>query len=931
MVLRSTLLALLVALAAAPALLAAPAPKPHLVYAADGHFPPYDYLDANGKPTGFNVELVRALARDAGAEVEFRLEAWDRARADIDAGRADVISLSYSTERARDYLWLGQTWSMSQCVMFRPGRATYPHGPNELGGETIAVQERSAVGELLFGLPPPRPVLVVVDTQEEALRTLDRGAASGVGGNSLTLRRAAAITGLHDLVEVPLRAVPYGLMAKRGRELELEWVARSLGRVRDAGTIEALAEKFLAAPVSERTWRDYEIDGLVFLGAVLAFWGAASLWNRSLRRKVRRRTQALETALRQKDELARSLAASDHRYRTFLDLTSEAIARLELDEPVAVDRPPAEQVGHIVRTARLAECNRAFVRIAGAPEGEPLTGLLLTDLVPAAEMAERVQAFVAGGYNLAANESRRVLRDGNAAWVSTSAVGVLEDGFLKAIWFSEQEITGRRLAEDALRESEKKYRDIFEFAPLGIYQARRDGSLITANGAFAELLGYDRVEETLGLLLSRDVYFDPAERDRLIARYEKVGHGANVELLLKRRDSAPFWGEMTSHAVKDESGQTLYFESFVQDISTRKAAEEALRASEERYRLLFEGNPLPMLVCDADTLGLLAVNDAAVDQYGYTREELLELAFADLTIPDEDREPEAGNEPSSPHDVFHAGLRRGRRKDGSVLDIDLTSLIIPFAGHLARMVVARNVTAERRIAAEREGLQAALRHSETMSAMGSLVAGVAHEVRNPLFSISATVDAFDSELGDAHPYGEYTNLLRSQVARLTQLTSDLLDYGKPRALKPTAVHPRDLVRRAIRACAVLARQHDVKVTDDVSADLPQLELDAGRMEQVLENLIANAIHHSPPGGCVRATARLVEDREVELLVEDEGEGVALPDLPKLFEPFFSRRRGGTGLGLSLVQRIVEAHGGRVVAANRAQGGAVFTVKLAVRR
>ena len=105
----------------------------------------------------------------------------------------------------------------------------------------------------------------------------------------------------------------------------------------------------------------------------------------------------------------------------------------------------------------------------------------------------------------------------------------------------------------------------------------------------------------------------------------------------------------------------------------------------------------------------------------------------------------------------------------------------------------------------------------------------------------------------------------------SQLMRDLLDYGKPPALKLAAVHPQDVIRRAVRACAALARERGVTLAEELSADLPQLEIDPSGMEQVLENLIANAVQHSPAGAAVRVVARLVPGPEprVELSVEDE--------------------------------------------------------------
>jgi signal transduction histidine kinase len=226
-------------------------------------------------------------------------------------------------------------------------------------------------------------------------------------------------------------------------------------------------------------------------------------------------------------------------------------------------------------------------------------------------------------------------------------------------------------------------------------------------------------------------------------------------------------------------------------------------------------------------------------------------------------------------------------------------------------------------------LQERLRRSETMSVMGALVAGVAHEVRNPLFGISATLDAFESKFKRRTEYRRYLDVLRERVGRLNALMHQLLDYGKPPRLDLAEACPREVMAQAVLACAPLADQKGVEIVQTAEPGLPSLRVDRLRVAQIFQNLLENAIQHSPAAGCVRFRAQLAEEGRVRFLVEDSGPGFRAGDFERLFEPFFTRRRGGTGLGLSIVQRIAEQHGGEVVAANRPEGGAVMTVTLPV--
>jgi signal transduction histidine kinase len=244
--------------------------------------------------------------------------------------------------------------------------------------------------------------------------------------------------------------------------------------------------------------------------------------------------------------------------------------------------------------------------------------------------------------------------------------------------------------------------------------------------------------------------------------------------------------------------------------------------------------------------------------------------------------------------------------------------------------------------------------AERMAALGALVAGVAHEVKDPLFGMSATLDAFEARFGVRVEHEAYLQALREELNRLKLLMQDLMNYGHAAALVLAPGELQDVLAQAVRECATLARAAGVQVRVAEAAPLGPSLIDRRRLVQAFENLVKNAIQHSPAGGEVVLTARECTCDEaqgspesptfwavalkspaapaddapwLECSVSDGGPGIRAEDLTRIFDPFFTRRRGGTGLGLPIAQRIVEAHGGHLIAGNRPEGGAVLVVRI----
>ena len=241
-----------------------------------------------------------------------------------------------------------------------------------------------------------------------------------------------------------------------------------------------------------------------------------------------------------------------------------------------------------------------------------------------------------------------------------------------------------------------------------------------------------------------------------------------------------------------------------------------------------------------------------------------------------------------------------------------------------------DVTDRRHGEEEQARLQRELRQSAVLSAMGTLVAGVAHEVRNPLFGMSATLDAFEARFGRQPGHERYLAVLRQELDNVSRLMKDLLDYGRPASPNPEPVDLERVTQDAITASLPLAAGCRVRIEVQAAPNLPHPWADAAMMRQVLVNLIENAVQHSPSDGVVVVKLEREPNGQAVIQVLDSGSGFRSEDLPRVFDPFFSRRQGGTGLGLSIVRRLVESFGGEIVADNRMPGGARVTVRLPVR-
>jgi PAS domain S-box-containing protein len=362
--------------------------------------------------------------------------------------------------------------------------------------------------------------------------------------------------------------------------------------------------------------------------------------------------------------------------------------------------------------------------------------------------------------------------------------------------------------------------------------------------------------------------------------------------------------------------------------------EAELRTSEARKSAILD-SALDCVVTVDHEGRIVEFNAAAERAFGHSRSAVFGRRFVETLVPGPSRD-EARRRLRGLSASAERGLPAGRfeaealRADGSVFPVEVSVSPAFVRKRLLLTGFVRDVTEERRRDSQRQEAEERLREAQKMATLGAIVGAVAHEVRNPLFALAGTVDLIEAAHRDRPDLRVHLQRLREQIDRVSALMRDLLDYGRPAALEPTATPLPPLIQRAVDWCRALARRHHVVLQVSLSEPLPEVLTAGDRLPQAFHNLLDNAIRHSPKHGTVTiaaAPSRPAGRRRVEVVVRDSGPGMSDDELAHAFEPFFSHRHGGTGLGLPIALRIVEEHAGIIALSNAAGGGTAVTMSL----
>jgi PAS domain S-box-containing protein len=477
------------------------------------------------------------------------------------------------------------------------------------------------------------------------------------------------------------------------------------------------------------------------------------------------------------------------------------------------------------------------------------------------------------------------------------------------------------------RESETRFTELFQTLREGVYLASADDRITEVNPALAHMLGYENKEE----LLNREIaslYRKPEDRAEELNQLGDLGFLRAHEIALRhRQEGRDVVAVHTTAAIRDPAGKFVRYQGTFVDVTEQREMERRLHREQEFAGRLMDS--FPDLVIALDNEGRYTfVSPQIFDILGFRPEELMGKRMGGRTDPSDrtamlemfddlifKRLSEGQIEYRTQHKngawrVFRASARPLHDEEGRITGV---------------IASARDIT-------EQQRLQQQLIQSERLAAMGQMIAGVAHELNNPLTAILGVTELLRDQSTDESA-SRQLDLAHRQARRAAHIVQSLLVFSRPSTPRSTLLHLPDLLQRTLQLHEHSLRANHIQVDLAARPDLPTVLGDSNQLTQVFLNLIVNAeqaIHEVRDRGTLRIRLGVVGER-VLITFQDDGVGIRRELLPRIFDPFFTTKRPGrgTGLGLSICMAIVREHNGDISAQPVPDGGSVFTVSLPV--
>jgi len=351
-----------------------------------------------------------------------------------------------------------------------------------------------------------------------------------------------------------------------------------------------------------------------------------------------------------------------------------------------------------------------------------------------------------------------------------------------------------------------------------------------------------------------------------------------------------------------------------------------IEESEKRYRMLFEkaGDAIFIIDAEGENKGrIVEANKAVEEMHGYTLDEILAMKMTDFDSPEAAR-----NSPELMKRILQGEQIKTeiehRKKDGTVFPVEISAGLLEIGDHKYILAFDRDIT-------ERKRSEEALQRTEQIKVCGEMAVGMAHEIKNPLAGIKVSIEVLLEELALADGDREVLVKVISEIKRLELLIKSLLNFAKPPKPQFSLVDVQGILDTVTSFSLKTPSFSPIMVLKDYDEHLPRIMADPMQLQQVFMNLILNAVEAMPGGGTLTLkTALEKSSHSLQIMISDTGKGIEDEEKGKIFQPFFTTKSKGTGLGLAITKRLIEQHGGDIVAENNNPTGTTFRISFPLR-
>ena len=510
-----------------------------------------------------------------------------------------------------------------------------------------------------------------------------------------------------------------------------------------------------------------------------------------------------------------------------------------------------------------------------------------------------------------------------------------EDGRIKTYAYI-RDITERKKFEKDLKESEEKYRNLFERVRHGLFISSKGGYFLDCNQAMWGLLGYQDKEEFLKIDILKDLYVNPEDRETFMEQVEKLGFIKDFEVEFKKKKGERITVLLTATAKRDETGTILGYEGLNIDITDRKKMERELKEANDFLMNLIDSSVDGIIVTNMKG-DILLFNKGAENLLGYGSEEVVEkMNIRSIYPPGVAKEvmqklksPDFGGIGKlTSFPIFH------RKKDGEMIEGDLSaSLIYDEKGNeIASVGIFKDLRERSKMERELREIQQALLQSEKLAAMGRLTSQIAHELNNPIYGIMNTLELLKTEIPPESKRRRILELSLSEIQRLSEMLRNMLSFSKPEEETRKRLSLNELLEGILLMMERQMRESNIRVVLDLDHQIPEVMASTNQMRQVMLNMFKNAKEAMPHGGTLTVrTAK--EDQKVSVHIQDTGVGIPEEIRNKIFEAFFTTKQKvkGVGLGLSVCYGIIKDHGGEIRVESEEGKGTTFIISFPVEK